>query len=79
MVADLLAKDHREVSRNLPRLGTGWAEYVSDSGQTDATIGYVHLSFEATVQMMTQEFRSLMAGRAAEEDQERRRALDNAF
>ncbi len=79
VVADLLTKDHREVNRNLPRLGTGWAEYVSESGQTDATIGYVHLSFEATVQMMTQEFRALMAGRAAEKEQERRRALDNAF
>ena len=79
VVAELLAKDHREVSRNLPRVGTGWAEYVSDSGQTDATIGYVHLSFEATVQMMTQTFRSLMEGRAAEKADERRRALDNAF
>ncbi|RWR04662.1 hypothetical protein [Paenirhodobacter populi] len=78
-VADLLGKEFREQSRNLPRLGSGYASYVSESGKTSAQIRYVHVSFDARVQMTTQFFDELLDHANREEEKEQQRMLKDAF
>lgn len=78
-VADLLREGFRETSRNLPRLGSGYASYISETGKTSTRISYVHVSFDAMVQMTTQSFDDLLDFSKRDQAKEKQRVLKDAF
>lgn len=78
-VADLIARKHRIKSRHLPSLGVGRAAFVSGSGESLASIDYVHLSFEAMVLMGTTGFADQLATWQDERQRQKEGALEDAF
>lgn len=78
-LADALDRRYRRRSRRLPNLGAGEARYASESGQTQARLHYVHVSFDAFLDMGTADFNAQMQRYAAEKENQRRRSVDGAF
>lgn len=78
-VADLIARKHRTKTRHLPSLGAGGAAFVSGSGESLASIDYVHLSFEAMVLLGTRGFADQLATWQDERQRQREGALEDAF